>query len=83
MKMYVFLGLVLLSLSTYTLINPKHDNLLIPIMNITLAILFLKFGFSTLKGKDRSTGILILIVSSLMLIFTLVKLFSTNNKLHR
>ena len=74
MKIYLFLGLILLFLSTYSLINPKHDNLLLPIMNMTLALLFLKLGLSTLKGKNRSTGILILIVSGLMLVGTLAKL---------
>lgn len=74
MKIYLFLGLVLLSLSTYSWINPKHDNLLLPIMNMILALLFLKIGLSYLKGKDRSIGILILIMSGLMLVGTLAKL---------
>ena len=74
MRIYLFLSLILLSLSTYSLINPEHDNLLLPIMNMTLALLFLKLGLSTLKGKDRSTGILILILSGLMLVGTLAKL---------
>ena len=73
MKMYLFLGLVLLSVSIYTLINSEHDNLLVPIVNMTLALLLLKLGFSTLKGKHRQTSIL-LIASGHLFIFTFAKL---------
>lgn len=74
MKIYLFLGLVLLSVSIFTLINSEHDNLLVPIINITLALLLLKLGFSTLKGKHRQASILLLIASGLLFIFTLAKL---------
>ena len=74
MKVYLFLGLVLLTISTYTLINPEHDNILVPIINMTLALLLLKLGFSTLKGKHRQSSILLMIASGLLFIFTLAKL---------
>mgnify|MGYP006862983845 CR=1 FL=1 len=75
MKMYLFLGLVLLSVSIFTLINSEHDNLLVPIINMTLALLLLKLGFSTFKGKNKQSSVFLLIASGLLFIFTLAKLF--------
>jgi len=51
MKIYLFLGLILLFLSTYSLINPKHDNLLLPIIEHDISFTIVKTRLVYAEGE--------------------------------
>lgn len=74
MKIQLILGLLILILASYSLILPENDHLLLPTMNVIIALLILVMGLSTLRDNHKNVGIFLLGTSGLLFIVTIAKL---------
>ncbi|WP_312471988.1 hypothetical protein [Neobacillus sp.] len=54
----VFIALIVIGIGLYSLINPENDNLLLPIMQFSQALLLVAVGLYQLKLKHKDIAII-------------------------
>lgn len=59
----IFLAIIVMGLSIYSLLFPDHDSLLLPITQFTMVLLTLSLGLSVLKENNKAIGILCFIAA--------------------
>ncbi|WP_342543651.1 hypothetical protein MHH33_09105 [Paenisporosarcina sp. FSL H8-0542] len=70
----ILLGITVIGLATYSLISPEYDYILLPIMNLVMALLLAVIGLSVMKDNHKNVGILLLITSGLLFVVASAKL---------
>lgn len=69
----IFLAIIVLGLSIYSLYFPDYDSILIPITQITMVILTFSLGLFLLKANNKKIGILCFIAAGFSLIGLITK----------
>lgn len=69
----ILLGTTVFGLASYSLIYPEYDNILIPVMDLALALLLTLMGLSIMKDNRKNVGVLLLVTSGLLFVVTIAK----------
>lgn len=70
----ILLGITVFGLASYSLIYPEYDNISLPVMNLTMALLLAVIGLSVMKENHKNGGVLLVVTSGLLFVVTIAKL---------